>query len=72
MARRLRRESVTMFEEMSLVERERELDDLQDHDEHDRQHDHRHPLFQAAGHPLRDRRRQLAQPMRAAEQQQPQ
>ena len=62
-----------MLEEMALVERERKLDDLQD------QRSSRivstsdgHPLFKAAGHPLRDRRRQLAQPMRAAQTAQPQ
>ena len=61
-----------MLEEMALVERERKLDDLQDDDQDDRQHDHGHRLFEAAGRPLRDRRGQLAQAMRAAGEQQPQ
>ena len=61
-----------MLEQMALVERERKLDDLQDQHQQDRQHDHVHRIVKAAGRPLRDRRRQLAQPMRAAEERQAQ
>ena len=61
-----------MLEEMTLVEREWQLDDLQDDDQRDRHHDHGHRFFGPAGHPLRERGGELAQAMRAAEQQETQ
>ena len=61
-----------MFEKMSLVERERQLDDCQDGDQHDRKQHHGRRLFDSARHPLRQRGGELTQPMRAARQQQDQ
>ncbi len=65
--RRLRRQSVAMLEQVALVEGERKFDDLQDHYQQDRQHDHVHRVVKPARRPLRDRRRKLTQPMTAAE-----
>ena len=58
-----------MFEEMPLIEREWQLDDLEDGDQRHRHHDHGQRFFSPAGPPLRDRGGELAQAMRAAEQQ---
>ena len=55
-----------MLEEMSLVVREWELDDLQKDDERDGQRDHRRRFFKAARSPLSEDRGALAQPLRAA------
>ena len=66
------RQTVAVFEKVALVVGEGKLDDLQDHDQHDRQHDHRHGFVETARQPLRDRRRQFAQPMAAAAERQSQ
>jgi len=61
-----------MFEEMALVERKWQLDDLKEGDQRDRHHDHGDRFFGPPGHPLRERGGEFAQAVCTAEQQQAQ
>ncbi len=66
MPARLRGKAVAMFEQKAVVVREGQLDDRQNQHHQDRREHHHHDVVEAFGHPLRERRGQLAQPVAAA------